>query len=67
MHKTVVGADCLLHNILKRAKFLSENKKLFTEKYPITPHLVYFLEKGTASIEDKQALEHYLLLDDTDI
>lgn len=67
MHKTVVGADCLLQNILKRAKFLAMNNDLLPNKYPITPHLLYFLEKGTRKIEDKEALEHYILLDDTDI
>lgn len=67
MHKTVVGADCLLQNILKRAKFLAENNDLCVEEFPITEHLRYFLEQGTRTINDKQAIEHYILLDDTDI
>ena len=67
MHKTVVGADCLLQNLLKRARFLAQNDALLEKEFPITNHLFYFLKNGIREISDKEALNHYMLLDDTDI
>ncbi len=67
MHKTVVGADCLLQSILRRARHLAFNNDLHTDLYPITQHLLYFLENGARSIDDKEAIQHFILLDDTDI
>ncbi|MDO5760504.1 MAG: HD domain-containing protein [Bacteroidota bacterium] len=67
MHKTVVGADCLLKNILKRARFLSLQNDLVKSQFHITKHFLYFLEKGQRTLKDKEALEHFLLLDDCDI
>ncbi len=67
MHKTVVGADNLLRNILLRAKDLAQMGDLKQDKYPISQHLSYFLHLGTRDLQDKQALDHFLLLDDTDI
>ncbi len=67
MHKTVVGADNLLKNILLRAKHLAQMGDLQEEAFPISKHLSYFLHLGARDLQDKQALEHFLLLDDTDI
>jgi HD superfamily phosphohydrolase len=67
MHKTVVGADCMMRKILQRARFLAQNDDLDIENYPITSHLYYFLKQGKRDITDKEALNHFILLDDTDI
>ncbi|MBQ9313251.1 MAG: HD domain-containing protein [Bacteroidales bacterium] len=67
MHKTVVGADCLLKNILKRAKFLAQNNALEQMDCHTNPHLFYFLKNGVRKLDDETALEHFVLLDDTDI
>lgn len=67
MHKTVVGADCLLRKILFRARSLAMNNLLNTQNFPISEHIYYFLKNGVRSISDKEALNHYVLLDDTDI
>lgn len=67
MHKTVVAADCLLRNILKRARFLAQDGRLYPERYPVVRHLLYFLDNGVADISDERALKYYTLTDDTDI
>ncbi|MGP1515793.1 MAG: HD domain-containing protein [Bacteroidales bacterium] len=67
MHKTVVGADCLLRNILQRAKDLASIKKLNLNQFPISSNLYYFLENGPQDIHNEQALDKFILLDDTDI
>ena len=67
MHKTVVGVDCLLKNILIRAQDLAFMGDLNENECPISKHLSYFLHNGAADISDKEALNHFLLLDDTDI
>lgn len=67
MHKTVVAADNLMTNILKRARDLQSIGKLKIEKYMISPHLAYFLEHGVRSIEDNEAIHHYVLIDDSDV
>ncbi|MBP3254298.1 MAG: HD domain-containing protein [Bacteroidales bacterium] len=67
MHKTVVGADCLLRNILYRAKELALNNDLKTELFPISQNLYYFLVNPVQDFPDKESLNKFLLLDDTDI
>ncbi len=67
MHKTVVGADCLLRNILRRAKFLADENRLDIIDYPISRNLYYFLENGPQNIDNEEALSKFILLDDTDI
>lgn len=67
MHKTVVGADCLLKNILKRAKYLALQNDLIQNNKHITEHLLYFLQNGQKTPTDNEALQHFVLLDDTDI
>ncbi|MBP6532816.1 MAG: phosphohydrolase, partial [Bacteroidia bacterium] len=66
LHKTVVSAEVLLINILKRAKELSHaGKQLFA-----TPALTYFLnhEVTKADFEkDRKILELFTQLDDSDI
>ena len=67
MHKTVVGADCLLRNILYRAKELALNNDLKTDLFPISQNLYYFLVNPVQDFPDKESLNKFLLLDDTDI
>jgi HD superfamily phosphohydrolase len=67
MHKTVVAADNLLAKILLRAKYLQNENKLHFEQSPLSEHLYYFLKNGAAQKENKEALEHFILLDDSDI
>ncbi len=66
LHKTSVAAEKMLMNILKRAKELaSKQVTLFT-----TPALQYFLynEIDKFGFENsEEALEHFALLDDSDI
>lgn len=66
LHKTVLGSEMLLINILKRAKNLaSDGVKLFA-----TPALSYFLYnkvKGTDLENDQEKLALYCFLDDNDI
>lgn len=66
LHKTAVAAECMLVNILKRAKELSQNNTpLFA-----TPALQYFLTK-TVTIDvfetSPTALSNFVLLDDSDV
>ena len=67
MHKTVVGADCLLRNILQRAKDLAMKDSLNIMKYPISQNLYYFLKNGVQDVDNAQALDKFIHLDDTDI
>lgn len=67
MHKTVVGADCLLRNILQRAKDLAQAKELNICAFPISQNLYYFLERGTQDIDNAEAIDKFILLDDTDV
>ena len=69
LHKTVLSAENLLVNILKRAKLLSlQGEDLFA-----TPALKYFLsrsfkEPAKLSNENKrEMIENFVLMDDTDI
>ena len=66
LHKTVLGAEMLLINILRRAKELArEGKELFA-----TPAFRYFLYKDLTEadfINDPTHLDVYCQLDDTDV
>ncbi len=66
LHKTVLGAEVLLINILKRAKELArEGKDLFA-----TPMFKYFLYRDLTEEDfknDPSHLEKYCQLDDTDV
>lgn len=66
LHKTVLGAEHLLINILRRAKYLSENgEELFA-----TPWLKLFLENRFTKkdfIQRKEVLAAFAELDDYDI
>jgi HD superfamily phosphohydrolase len=71
LHKTVISAEYLLVQVLKRAKeLLRDGKTIFT-----TPALKVFLLRDydefdflqSAEIEGKIALEWYAILDDNDI
>ncbi|PIF05822.1 MAG: phosphohydrolase [Draconibacterium sp.] len=71
LHKTVVSAESLLINVLKRARDLvAENKKIF-----VTPALQIFLENNFSpidfekniEIQQKNILYWYTQLDDNDI
>ena len=67
MHKTVVGADCLLKNILKRARFLAVRNLLNEKTYPVSRNLYYFLRNGQQTIDNEEAISHFILLDDSDV
>ena len=66
LHKTVLGAEMLLVNILKRAKTLAKDgNDLFA-----TPTFKYFLYKDLTEEDFKNTPEHlelYCQLDDTDV
>lgn len=65
-HKTVVGAENILINLIKRAKFLtSENEKIYS-----TPALYYFLSKQYSKHDfesDSELTNKFALLDDYDV
>lgn len=66
LHKTVLSAEFMLVNVLKRAKFLAEQG----ETIFCSPALYYFLYNKVGKEEfenDPQALEHFIQLDDFDI
>ena len=66
LHKTVLGAEMLLINILKRAKELAQNG---TELFA-TPALKYFLYKDLTEEDFNNNPEHldiYCQLDDSDV
>lgn len=65
LHKTSVAAEKMLMNILKRAKELaSKHIELFA-----SPALHYFLYNHVekADFKNEEALEHFAMLDDSDI
>ena len=66
LHKTVLGAELLLINILKRAKYLAQNgQELFS-----TPALNYFLYRNLTEndfLDDPKHLDNFLQLDDSDV
>lgn len=66
LHKTVLAADQMLVNILKRAKLLGEAEK----DIPATPAFRYFLTHDTdreGFLNDQGCLEQFALLDDFDV
>ena len=66
LHKTVLGAEMLLVNILKRAKQLSENgENLFTT--PPLKHFLYNRFKKKDFETEPTHLAFYAMLDDADI
>ena len=65
MHKTVLSAEYMLREILKRARLISQHREL-----PATPALAYFLKhKGNFGSSDnmKEVLEAFGRLDDFDV
>ncbi len=71
LHKTVVSAEYLLINVLKRAKeLIADGKKVFA-----TPTLTVFLENGFSAddfsnnikVANQNILDWYALLDDNDV
>ena len=69
LHKTVLSAENLLVNILKRAKLLSlQGEDLFA-----TPALKYFLSRSfkepakLSNEKKREMIENFVLMDDTDI
>jgi HD superfamily phosphohydrolase len=67
LHKTVVGVDVMLIQIMKRAKYLGLQSLL---KEPISPALHYFLNH-TISVDaienNEEVLKCFIQLDDSDI
>jgi HD superfamily phosphohydrolase len=66
LHKTVLSAEMLLINILKRAKELAgEGKELFAT--PAFKHFLYNNITEQDFLSDPQHIEKYCQLDDTDV
>lgn len=66
LHKTVLGAEQLIINILKRAKLLAQRGwQLFAT--PALHHFLYHEITGVDFLSDPQHLEQFCLLDDSDI
>ena len=66
LHKTVIAAEFLLIKILKRAKYLAQNKEMLFG----TPSLLYFLNNKVdkqAFDSDAKVLDTFSMLDDYDI
>ena len=65
MHKTVLSAEYMLREILKRARLISQHREL-----PATPALSFFLKhsKGFADTDNlDEVLEAFVRLDDYDV
>ena len=66
LHKTVVSAECLLINILRRARMLAKNgQELFG-----TPAFLLFLKNNFSRedfLADESLLDTFAMLDDSDI
>ncbi len=67
MHKTVIAADNLMIKVLQRARELQSMGNLKGETYPISCHLRYFIEMGQRPLTDQEAIQHYILVDDSDV
>lgn len=66
LHKTAVSAEEMLIQLIRRAKFLTQNG----ERVEATPALRFFLERNiikTDFAKDPDLLELFALLDDSDI
>ena len=63
MHKTVLSAEYMLREILKRARLISKSRVL-----PASPALMFFLKhEGDFNVEDDELLDHFVRLDDHDV
>ena len=63
LHKTTVAAEEVLRGALRRARMLAlQGENLFA-----SPSLRYFLEKQGFDKDDPEFIDHYILLDDSDI
>ena len=66
LHKTVIAADTLFYNILKRARYLISKGEKVNGYAP----LIYFLSRDVdekAFRTDKEALQMFALIDDGDV
>ncbi len=65
LHKTVIAAEQLLIQILKRARLLTENSLCL----PGSPAINFFLKNSfrASELDNLEVLEKFTLLDDTDI
>ncbi|MFA5850397.1 MAG: HD domain-containing protein [Bacteroidales bacterium] len=65
LHKTVIAAEQLLIQILKRARLLTENSVCL----PGSPAINFFLKNNfsASELDNMEVLEKFTLLDDTDI
>ncbi len=65
LHKTVIAAEQLLIQILKRARLLTENSFCL----PGSPAIIFFLKNNFCSseLDNMEVLDKFTLLDDTDI
>ena len=69
LHKTAVGYEKVLVNMLRRAKFLAQQKTEGTRPFA-SPALAYFLENNVDAqwfAEHEEALQYYEELDDSDL
>jgi HD superfamily phosphohydrolase len=69
LHKTAVGYEKVLVNMLRRAKFLAQQKTEGTRPFA-SPALAYFLENNVDAqwfTEHEEALQYYEELDDSDL
>lgn len=66
LHKTSIGAERMMINIISRAKhLLAEGADLF-----VPPSLLFFLKREITKddfIDDDRVLKNYILLDDSDV
>lgn len=66
LHKAAIGAEQILVNIIKRAKYLVQNKQLTVPSSPLN----YFLQQNFTKndfIKNPELLNQYTLLDDFDV
>lgn len=64
LHKTVLGAEMMLVNIIRRAKDLVTNDVAVTTA---SPHLDFFLHNPTAGQSMEEHLDRFCCLDDHDV
>lgn len=63
LHKTTVAAEEVLRGALRRARMLAlQGETLFA-----SPSLQYFLQKETFDKDDAAFIDHFILLDDSDV
>jgi HD superfamily phosphohydrolase len=65
LHKTVIAAEQLLIQILKRARLLTDHSVAL----PGSPAIIFFLKNSFSpqELEKKEVLDKFTLLDDTDL